>query len=79
MNIIINLLGGLGLFSYGMNLMGEGLQKSAGNKLKKVIEFLTSNIIVGVIVGALVTAIIQSSSATTVMGSPIRKRRNNGA
>ncbi len=67
MNIIINLLGGLGLFLYGMNLMGEGLQKSAGNKLKKVIEFLTSNIIVGVIVGALVTAIIQSSSATTVM------------
>ena len=55
------------LFLYGMNLMGVGLQKSAGAKLKRIIELLTSNVIMGVIVGALVTAIIQSSSATTVM------------
>ncbi|MGX4600436.1 Na/Pi cotransporter family protein [Faecalimicrobium sp. JNUCC 81] len=67
MNIAISLLGGLGLFLYGMNLMGEGLQKSAGDKLKRIIELLTSNIIIGVLVGTLVTAIIQSSSATTVM------------
>lgn len=67
MEIAINLMGGLGLFLYGMNLMAEGLQKSAGEKLKKIIELLTSNVFMGVIVGALVTAIIQSSSATTVM------------
>lgn len=67
MAIAINLVGGLGLFLYGMNLMGEGLQKSAGNKLKKVVEFLTSNVLMGVLVGTIVTAIIQSSSATTVM------------
>ncbi|MCR8746145.1 Na/Pi cotransporter family protein [Romboutsia lituseburensis] len=67
MEIIVNLMGGLGLFLYGMNLMGDGLQKSAGAKLKKIIELLTSNIIMGVLVGALVTAVIQSSSATTVM------------
>ncbi|CEH34200.1 Na/Pi cotransporter family protein [Romboutsia lituseburensis] len=67
MEIAINLMGGLGLFLYGMNLMGDGLQKSAGAKLRRIIELLTSNVLMGVIVGALVTAIIQSSSATTVM------------
>lgn len=67
MNIAISLMGGLGLFLYGMNLMGEGLQKSAGNKLKKIIEMLTSNVVMGVLVGTIVTGIIQSSSATTVM------------
>nr|WP_279310895.1 MULTISPECIES: Na/Pi cotransporter family protein [unclassified Romboutsia] len=61
------MMGGLGLFLYGMNLMADGLQKSAGEKLKKIVELLTSNVLMGVIVGALVTAIIQSSSATTVM------------
>ena len=67
MDIIIGIMGGLGLFLYGMNLMGEALEKAAGSKLKKIIELLTSNIFMGVIVGALVTAVIQSSSATTVM------------
>ncbi|HSQ88215.1 Na/Pi symporter, partial [Romboutsia sp.] len=67
MDIAISLIGGLGLFLYGMSLMGDGLQKSAGDKLKKIVELLTSNIIMGVSVGAIVTAIIQSSSATTVM------------
>ena len=57
MDIAINLIGGLGLFLYGMNLMGEGLQKSAGTKLKKIIELLTSNILMGVLVGTAVTAI----------------------
>ena len=67
MNIIIPVIGGLGLFLYGMNLMGAGLQKAAGDKLKKLIEVLTNNRFMGVIVGTLVTAVIQSSSATTVM------------
>ncbi len=67
MDIAIPVLGGLGLFLYGMNLMGMGLQKAAGEKLKKLIEILTNNRIMGVIVGALVTMVIQSSSATTVM------------
>lgn len=67
MGIVISLMGGLGLFLYGMNLMGEGLQKSAGTKLKAIIKLLTSNIFMGVLVGTGVTAVIQSSSATTVM------------
>lgn len=65
--VIFTLVGGLGLFIYGMNIMADGLQKSAGNKMKKLLEILTNNRFMGVIVGALVTAIIQSSSATTVM------------
>ncbi len=67
LDIVISLMGGLGLFLYGMNLMAEGLEKSAGSKLKRIVELLTSNVFMGVIVGAFVTAIIQSSSATTVM------------
>ncbi|WP_270648131.1 Na/Pi cotransporter family protein [Paeniclostridium hominis] len=67
MSILISLIGGLGLFLYGMNLMGEGLQKSTGPKLEKAIELLTSNVVMGVLVGAVVTGIIQSSGATTVM------------
>lgn len=67
MDIALPVLGGLGLFLYGMNLMGMGLQKAAGEKLKTLIEILTNNRIMGVIVGALVTMVIQSSSATTVM------------
>ena len=67
MQIVISLLGGLGLFLYGMNLMGESLEKVAGSKMKKIIELLTKNIFMGVLLGAVVTAVIQSSSATTVM------------
>ncbi len=67
MDIIISILGGLGLFLYGMNLMAEGLQKSAGDKLKGIVGKLTSNTVMGVLVGTVVTAIIQSSSAATVM------------
>lgn len=67
MEIAFGVLGGLGLFLYGMNLMGTGLQKAAGEKLKKLIEVLTSNRLMGVIVGTIVTMVVQSSSATTVM------------
>ena len=67
MNIILPVMGGLGLLLYGMNLMGAGLQKIAGNKLKRLIEVLTNNRLLGVLVGTIVTIVIQSSSATTVM------------
>ena len=63
----IGLLGGLALFLYGMNMMSTGLEAAAGDKMKSILEKLTSNRILGVAVGAVVTAIIQSSSATTVM------------
>jgi len=65
--ILIQIMAGLGLFLYGMNVMGEGLQKSAGDRMKSIVEILTKNRIMAVFVGAVVTAIIQSSSATTVM------------
>ncbi len=67
MDIAIPVLGGLGLFLYGMNLMGDGLQKAAGDKLRRLIEVLTNNRLMGVLVGTVVTMVIQSSSATTVM------------
>ncbi len=67
MDIAIGLMGGLGLFLYGMNLMADGIQKSAGAKLKKIVELLTSNVVMGVLVGMVVTMVVQSSSATTVM------------
>ncbi|PKM51719.1 MAG: Na/Pi cotransporter [Firmicutes bacterium HGW-Firmicutes-7] len=60
-------IGGFGMFVYGMNIMAEGLQKSAGNKMKNLLGVLTNNRVLGVFVGAAVTAIIQSSSACTVM------------
>ena len=65
--ILLGLAGGLGLFLYGMELMGEGLQRVAGSKLRSVLEFFTKNTLMGVVVGTIFTAIIQSSSATTVM------------
>lgn len=67
LEIAIGVLGGLGLFIYGMHLMAAGLQKAAGKKLERIIEALTKNRLIGVLIGATVTAIIQSSSATTVM------------
>ena len=65
--VMMQQVGGLGLFLYGMNVMGEGLQKSAGDKMKSIVEILTKNRFMAVFVGMVVTAIIQSSSATTVM------------
>lgn len=64
---IFSMLGGLALFLYGMTMMSNGLELAAGNKMKSILEKLTSNRFLGVVVGALVTATIQSSSATTVM------------
>ena len=65
--MIISLFAGLGLFLYGMKVMSDALQKSAGDRLKKLLEILTTNKYLGVLVGASITAVIQSSSATTVM------------
>lgn len=64
---ILMLLGGLALFLYGMQMMSSGLEMAAGNKMKQILEKLTSNRFKGVVVGAAITAVIQSSSATTVM------------
>ena len=64
---ILGLLGGLALFLYGMQMMGQGLEAAAGNKMKQLLEKLTANRFMGVAVGAGITAVIQSSSATTVM------------
>ena len=64
---LMGLLGGLALFLYGMQMMSNGLESAAGNKMKTILEKLTANRFVGVLMGALITAIIQSSSATTVM------------
>ncbi|MDT8440950.1 MAG: Na/Pi cotransporter family protein [Desulfuromonadales bacterium] len=65
--LIFGLLGGLGLFLFGMKIMSEGLQKIAGDRMRKILGALTNNRFVGTLVGIAVTAIIQSSSATTVM------------
>ncbi len=67
MTYILELLGGLALFLYGMQMMSQGLEAAAGNKMKQILEKLTANRFLGVAVGAGITAIIQSSSATTVM------------
>ncbi len=64
---IFGLLGGLALFIFGMNMMSECLQKAAGEKMKSILAILTKNPVLGVIAGALTTAVLQSSSATTVM------------
>lgn len=67
LKIAFGLLGGLALFLFGMNNMSDALQKAAGEKMKKILEFLTKNPVMGALAGALVTAVLQSSSATTVM------------
>ena len=65
--VILGLMGGLGLFLYGMKQMSDGLEKAAGARMRSVLEFFTANRLAGTLVGILFTAIIQSSSATTVM------------
>ncbi|MCC8104279.1 MAG: Na/Pi cotransporter family protein [Clostridiales bacterium] len=65
--IIFGLFGGLAIFIYGMNMMSECLQKAAGERMKQILGLLTRNRLLGVLAGALVTAVLQSSSATTVM------------
>ena len=64
---VISLLSGIALFLFGMSLMGDGLKKVAGNRLEVILYRLTSNPIKGVLLGTAVTAVIQSSSATSVM------------
>ena len=66
-NIIIPFVGGLGMFIYGMQIMAQGLENAAGNKMKTLLEVLTKNKLMGVLLGAAITAVIHSSSATTVM------------
>ena len=66
-SILLGLLGGLALFLYGMQMMSSGLEAAAGDKMKSILEKLTANRFLGVLVGAAITAVIQSSSATTVM------------
>ncbi|NQT97627.1 MAG: Na/Pi cotransporter family protein [Candidatus Marinimicrobia bacterium] len=65
--LVMGLVGGLGLFLFGMNMMSDGMKKSAGNKMRTILERLTTNRFIAMLVGALVTMTIQSSSATTVM------------
>ncbi|NLY43371.1 MAG: Na/Pi symporter, partial [Clostridiaceae bacterium] len=64
---LFTLFGGAAIFLYGMKLMGDGLERTAGERMQKIIEAVTSNRLKAVLVGAAVTAIIQSSGATTVM------------
>ena len=64
---VFTLLGALGMFLYGMNLMSSGLQKAAGERLRGFLSAMTSNPLKGVLTGMGITAVIQSSSATTVM------------
>ena len=66
-SIIIPFVGGLGMFIYGMQIMASGLENAAGNRMKSLLEALTRNKLMGVLLGAFITAVIQSSSATTVM------------
>ena len=61
---VFGLLGGLAIFIFGMNMMSESLQKAAGEKMKKILGILTINPVMGVLAGALTTAVLQSSSAT---------------
>ena len=67
LSAIIQLLGGLAMFLYGIEVMGDGLKNSSGEALKRVLEKVTGNVIMGVLTGALVTAVIQSSTATIVL------------
>ena len=64
---VLTMIGGLALFLYGMHVMGDGLAKTSGGKLEEILEKFTSKTLFAVLLGAGVTAVIQSSSATTVM------------
>ena len=68
---VFSLLGGLALFLFGMDIMGKALEKQAGGQLQKILSKLTDNPLKGFFLGLCVTAVIQSSSATTVMGSAL--------
>ena len=64
---VLKLIGSLGFFMYGMKIMSEGIQKAAGNRLRQILSTMTQNRVLGVLTGFLVTSLVQSSSATTVM------------
>ena len=64
---LFRLLGGLGMFLYGMSVMSDGMQKAAGNRISGFLDIVTKNRFMAVILGAAITALVQSSSATTVM------------
>ena len=64
---LLKMVGGLALFLYGMNLLGDGLSRASGGRLERILEKLTNNPLKAVLMGAVVTGVIQSSSATTVM------------
>lgn len=64
---IVTMLGGLAMFLYGIEIMGDGLKNSSGEALKRVLAKLTGNVVAGVLTGALVTTVIQSSTATIVL------------
>ena len=67
LSVIVTLMGGLGLFLLGMHQMGDGMEKAAGARMRNILEAVTSNRVMGTLVGILFCAVIQSSSATTVM------------
>ena len=67
LSAIVTMLGGLAMFLYGIEVMGDGLKNSSGEALKRVLGKLTGNVVTGVLTGALVTAVIQSSTATIVL------------
>ena len=67
MDMFFNIIGGLALFLFGMGLLSDGLKKAAGQRLRQLLESMTSNPLMGFGVGIVVTALVQSSSATTVM------------
>ena len=73
LDIIFNVLGGLGIFLYGMDSMSSGMQKLAGQRLKKILALLTTNRIMAILMGMGVTMLVQSSSVSTVMTTRIRK------
>ena len=66
-NILVSMLGGLALFLYGMSLLGSGLEKASGGRLEKTLEKMSNNLFKSILLGAVVTGAIQSSSATTVI------------
>ena len=67
MSILLSMSGGLGLFLFGMKMMSEGIERAAGAKLREILEFFTKNRLIGLLVGVFFTALVQSSSACTVM------------
>lgn len=77
LEILIPFAGGLGMFIYGMQTMAQGLENAAGNRMRSLLEVLTKNRLLGVLLGVAITAVIQSSSATTVLVVGICKCRND--